>query len=226
MITNLFSIFDPTSSFKLINNWVAILMVILILTPKYWLVSFKINILFKKIMQTLHQEFKIIIGPIGRKGITIILISLFIFILANNFLGLFPYVFNSTSHMTITLSLALPLWLSLILYGWINYTLYIFAHLVPQRTPPLLIPFIVLIETIRNIIRPLTLAVRLIANIIAGHLLITLLGNQAVGAIGVTLLLIIVVQIILLTLELAVSIIQSYVFSVLVTLYTSEISNH
>jgi F-type H+-transporting ATPase subunit a len=226
MITNLFSIFDPTSSFKLINNWVAILIVILILTPKYWSVSFKINILFKKIIQVLHQEFKMIIGPTGSKGITIILISLFIFILANNFLGLFPYVFNSTRHMTVTLSLALPLWLSLILYGWINYSLYIFAHLVPQRTPPILIPFIVLIETIRNIIRPLTLAVRLIANIIAGHLLMTLLGNQAVSAVGLTLIVIIIVQIILLILELAVSIIQSYVFSVLVTLYTREVSNH
>ncbi|WP_414887680.1 F0F1 ATP synthase subunit A, partial [Sphingomonas sp. Leaf339] len=51
------------------------------------------------------------------------------------------------------------------------------AHLVPQGTPPVLIPFIVCIETIRNIIRPLTLAVRLSANIIAGHLLLTLLGN-------------------------------------------------
>ncbi|WP_431834057.1 F0F1 ATP synthase subunit A, partial [Escherichia coli] len=52
-----------------------------------------------------------------------------------------------------------------------------FAHLVPQGTPPVLIPFIVCIETIRNIIRPGTLAVRLAANIIAGHLLLTLLGN-------------------------------------------------
>jgi F-type H+-transporting ATPase subunit a len=87
-------------------------------------------------------------------------------------------------------------------------------------------PFMVLIETIRNTIRPLTLAVRLIANIIAGHLLITLLGNQAVGASIYIIGLVVIAQIILLALELSVSIIQSYVFSVLVTLYTREISDH
>jgi F-type H+-transporting ATPase subunit a len=68
-------------------------------------------------LKTLHQEFKIIIGPTTRKGITIILIALFMFILGGNFLGLFPYVFNTTSHISITLALAVPFWLALILYG-------------------------------------------------------------------------------------------------------------
>jgi len=226
MISNLFSIFDPTSSFKILNNWVALFIVILVLMPKYWKRSFKFNILIKKILLVLHREFKTIIGPSSRKGLTSILIMLFTFILINNFLGLFPYIFNATSHMTITLSLALPLWVALIIYGWINYSIYIFAHLVPQSTPTALIPFIVLIETIRNTIRPMTLAVRLIANIIAGHLLITLLGNQAVGASTYIIGLVVIAQIILLALELSVSIIQSYVFSVLVTLYTREISAH
>jgi F-type H+-transporting ATPase subunit a len=101
-----------------------------------------------------------------------------------------------------------------------------FAHLVPQRTPGPLIPFIVLIETIRNIIRPGTLAVRLIANIVAGHLLITLLGNQTAGASNFILIGLILTQIILLTLESAVAIIQSYVFAVLSTLYAREITSH
>jgi F-type H+-transporting ATPase subunit a len=89
-----------------------------------------------------------------------------------------------------------------------------------------LIPFIVLIETIRNIIRPGTLAVRLIANMTAGHLLITLLGNQTAAANNLILIILIFVQILLLTLERAVAIIQSYVFSVLSTLYTREITSH
>jgi F-type H+-transporting ATPase subunit a len=87
-------------------------------------------------------------------------------------------------------------------------------------------PFIVLIETIRRVIRPLTLAVRLIANIIAGHLLLTLLGNQAVATSITIIRLVLLVQLALLALELAVSIIQAYVFSVLLTLYTREILNH
>lgn len=101
-----------------------------------------------------------------------------------------------------------------------------FAHLVPQRTPGPLIPFIVLIETIRNIIRPGTLAVRLIANIVAGHLLITLLGNQTAVASNIILFGLIFTQILLLTLESAVAIIQAYVFAVLSTLYASEITSH
>jgi len=112
------------------------------------------------------------------------------------------------------------------LFGWVNNTNHIFAHLVPQSTPSALMPFIVLIESIRNVIRPITLSVRLIANIVAGHLLITLLGNQTAVASNIILFSLIITQILLLTLERAVAIIQSYVFAVLTTLYSSEITSH
>jgi F-type H+-transporting ATPase subunit a len=97
---------------------------------------------------------------------------------------------------------------------------------VPQSTPVALIPFIVLIESIRNVIRPGTLAVRLSANIIAGHLLITLLGNQTAEATSITLIILLLIQVVLLILESAVAIIQAYVFSILSTLYSSEITSH
>jgi F-type H+-transporting ATPase subunit a len=96
---------------------------------------------------------------------------------------------------------------------------------VPQGTPPVLMPFIVCIETISNVIRPGTLAVRLTANIIAGHLLITLLGNTGpISTSYIILSLILITQIALLVLESAVAIIQSYVFAVLRTLYSSEVN--
>jgi len=95
--------------------------------------------------------------------------------------------------------------------------------MVPSGTPGALMPFMVLIETIRNLIRPITLSVRLIANIVAGHLLITLLGNQTAIASNIILARLIVTQILLLTLETAVAIIQSYVFAVLSTLYSREV---
>jgi F-type H+-transporting ATPase subunit a len=101
-----------------------------------------------------------------------------------------------------------------------------FAHLVPQSTPAALIPFIVVIETIRNIIRPGTLAVRLAANIIAGHLLITLLGNQTASVGSSLVAILLIVQILLLILESAVATIQAYVFAVLSTLYSREITQH
>lgn len=98
-----------------------------------------------------------------------------------------------------------------------------FAHLVPQGTPPVLIPFIVLIETIRNVIRPGTLAVRLSANMIAGHLLLTLLGNTGNSLSIIIVSVLIIAQLLLLTLETAVAIIQAYVFTILRTLYSREI---
>jgi F-type H+-transporting ATPase subunit a len=85
-------------------------------------------------------------------------------------------------------------------------------------------PFIVCIETISNIIRPGTLAVRLAANIIAGHLLITLLGNTGPSLTLTLLSFLVIAQIALLVLESAVAIIQSYVFAVLSTLYSSEVN--
>ena len=99
-----------------------------------------------------------------------------------------------------------------------------FAHLVPQGTPSVLIPFIVLIERVSNIIRPGTLAVRLAANIIAGHLLLTLLGSVGPSLSSSILSILIFSQILLLILESAVAVIQSYVFAVLRTLYTREIN--
>jgi len=81
----------------------------------------------------------------------------------------------------------------------------------------MLIPFIVIIETIRNLIRPGTLAVRLTANIIAGHLLLTLLGNNGPSIRHTLLIALITAQILLLILEAAVAVIQSYVFAILRT---------
>lgn len=109
------------------------------------------------------------------------------------------------------------------IYGWVNNTQHIFAHLVPQGTPGVLMPFIVCIETIRNVIRPGTLAVRLSANMIAGHLLMTLIGNTGPGITTIMVGVLVLGQLCLLVLESAVSIIQGYVFSVLSTLYSSEV---
>nr|YP_010462909.1 ATP synthase F0 subunit 6 [Epeorus gibbus]UUJ36762.1 ATP synthase F0 subunit 6 [Epeorus gibbus] len=224
-MTNLFSVFDPTSSvLNLSLNWMSTFIGLLLLPTAFWLMPSRYSILWNKITATLHQEFNTLLGPNGHPGSTFLFISLFSMIVFNNFLGLFPYIFTSSSHLTFTLALALPLWLSFMLYGWLNHTQHMFAHLVPQGTPPVLMPFMVCIETISNIIRPGTLAVRLAANMIAGHLLMTLLGNTG-PSLSLTLLSFLIIgQIALLVLESAVAIIQSYVFAVLSTLYSSEVN--
>nr|WDA93949.1 ATP synthase F0 subunit 6 [Phyllomyza sp.] len=225
MMTNLFSVFDPSSSFMNLSlNWLSTLIGLLLIPSMYWLLPSRYNILWNNIMLTLHKEFKVLLGDKSFNGSTLIFISLFSMIMLNNFMGLFPYIFTSTSHLVLTLSLALPLWLSFMIYGWLNKTNHMFAHLVPQGTPAILMPFMVCIETISNMIRPGTLAVRLSANMIAGHLLMTLLGNTGPSMMMIMVNLLLIIQILLLILESAVAIIQSYVFAVLSTLYSSEVN--
>nr|QBF44146.1 ATP synthase F0 subunit 6 [Corethrella condita] len=225
MMTNLFSVFDPsTTIFNLSLNWLSTFLGILFIPYSYWFMPTRYQIIWNNILLTLHKEFKTLLGPTGHNGSTLMFISLFAFIVYNNFLGLFPYIFTSSSHLTLTLSLALPLWLSFMLYGWINHTQHMFAHLVPQGTPPVLMPFMVCIETISNVIRPGTLAVRLAANMIAGHLLMTLLGNTGPTMSMLLISVLLITQIALLILESAVAIIQSYVFAILSTLYSSEVN--
>lgn len=224
MITNLFSTFDPTTNFNLPFNWLRIFIGLILIPQIFWFIPSRFSILWNKILLTLHTEFKILMGNTKINGRTLIFIRLFSIILFNNFIGLFPYIFTRTSHLSLTLTLALPLWVRFIIYGWINNTIHILAHLVPQGTPPVLIPFIVCIETIRNIIRPGTLAVRLAANIIAGHLLMTLLGNTGRSLSIIIVNFLVIAQLALLILESAVSIIQSYVFAVLSTLYSREVN--
>lgn len=224
MITNLFSIFDPVSSLNLPLNWAASLVGLLIIPWSFWVQPNRFSKLFNIVASQLNTEFKVLVGPSASFGHTIIFIGVFIFIFFNNFIGLAPYIFTSSSHLSMTLGLALPLWVSFIIYGWFNHTTHMLAHLVPVGTPGVLIPFMVLIETTRNIIRPGTLAVRLAANMIAGHLLLVLLGNQGPSMRSSILWVLIVTQILLLTLERAVAVIQSYVFAVLATLYSSEVN--
>lgn len=224
MITNLFSVFDPsTTIFSWSINWLRTLLIFIIVPLIFWLLPTRLNLIWIKIIFVLHNEFKTLIGRNKiNLGNTIIFISLFSLILFNNVLGLLPYIFTSTSHMSITLALSLPLWIAFILFGWINYRQHIFRHLIPQGTPAILMPFMVCIEIIRNVIRPGTLAIRLSANIIAGHLLLTLLGNTGSSISLIILNLLIFTQILLLTLETAVAFIQSYVFAILATLYSTE----
>nr|AEW48789.1 ATP synthase F0 subunit 6 [Locusta migratoria] len=224
MMTNLFSTFDPsTNLFNLSLNWTSTFLGLLLIPSMFWLLPSRINILWNKMNLNLHNEFKTLLGKNSFQGSTLILISIFIMMLFNNFMGLFPYIFTSTSHMTLTFSIALPMWMSFMLFGWINNTNHMFTHLVPQGTPNALMSFMVLIETISNVIRPGTLAVRLAANMIAGHLLLTLLGNTGPSLTTSIMLFLIIGQMLLLILESAVAMIQAYVFSILSTLYSSEV---
>lgn len=140
-------------------------------------------------------------------------------------LGLLPYTFTPTTQLSVNLGLAVPLWLATVLIGMRNQPNLSLAHLLPEGTPLLLIPILIIIETISLIIRPIALGVRLTANLTAGHLLIQLISTgffvllslQPIAAVFTGALLLI-----LSILELAVAIIQAYVFVLLLSLYLQE----
>nr|YP_010586437.1 ATP synthase F0 subunit 6 [Oxyethira ecornuta]UZZ44238.1 ATP synthase F0 subunit 6 [Oxyethira ecornuta] len=225
MMDNLFSIFDPlTTIFNIPFNWMSALLGLLFFPLKFWFSSNQYNLIFKKISLSLHNEFNMLLGPNKINGSSFIFISLFFMILMNNLLGLIPHIFTASSHLSFTLTLSIPLWISFMIYGWSCNTNHMFIHLVPQSTPIMLTSFMVLIETISNLIRPLTLAVRLTANMIAGHLLLTLLSSCSSILPSYLIILLILTQNLLLVLEIAVAMIQSYVFVTLSNLYSSEVN--
>jgi len=163
------------------------------------------------------------IGTPFSRGKTLMFVRLFVYIMCRNFIALFPFVFTSTAQMILSFPLALIIWSSFILFGWLNNVVHILAHALPLGTPTPLIVFIVCIELVRNIIRPITLRVRLRANIIAGHLLLCLLGSTIMTLSGVSFLGGMVLPLALCLLEMAVAVIQGYVFITLGMLYFNEV---
>lgn len=217
MIINLFSIFDPSSSIYLSLNWLRIFLILIIIPFQFWLIPSRYNFIWIKIIQYLYNEFKSLLSHSYIN--LIIFIRLLLFIFYCNFLGLFPYIFTPSSHIRFCLSLSLNIWIRIIIFNIINFFNNILAHLTPQGTPNVLIPFIVIIESIRLIIRPFTLAIRLSANIITGHLLLSLLGIIIQKIRFSILFILIFIQFLLFILEIIVSIIQAIVFSILIIIY-------
>jgi F-type H+-transporting ATPase subunit a len=221
MIINLFSIFDPSSSLFSIA-WLLLLATPLVTTTKIWNISATFNKAKQKILRILNKEVSFTLKKREKRRNGMIRLA-FLILLLINFLALYPQIFSPTSHLTVTLPLSLTFWLALMLFGWSKNTRHMLSHLLPQGTPNALIIFIVIIEIVRNIIRPITLCVRLTANLIAGHLLISLLGNALTQLPILNRILTLPVPIALTILERAVSFIQAYVFITLITLYTTEI---
>lgn len=224
-MNNLFSIFDPNVALLNINlNWIRAVIVIFWLPNIYWLTKPKILIVTNLLIKSLSSEYKLNFSPINSPGHTHWAISLFLIILLNNLAGLTPYTFTATSHLSFSVSLALTMWIGYIIFRIsINIGSFL-AHLVPVGTPYILIPFIVLIELVRNIIRPITLSVRLAANLVAGHLLITLVSSPIVNSNIINITILLSCLYLLIILESAVAFIQAYVFSILRTLYLREVN--
>nr|YP_009681747.1 ATP synthase F0 subunit 6 [Eustenogaster scitula]ARO89842.1 ATP synthase F0 subunit 6 [Eustenogaster scitula] len=222
MMSNLFSIFDPSTKFIFNWNWLSIILFLILLPNNFWFISsIFFNFIYLYIKMILN-EFKSLLD--SNKLNLLMFISLMLMILLMNFLSLFPYIFNPTSHMMINLSMSIPLWFSMMIYGWMKFTNHMFTHTLPMNTPYLLIPFMICIETLSNIIRPITLSIRLTANMIAGHILLSLIGQSFINLPILLMSIMIIPELMLMILEICVSLIQSYVFSILLLMYSKEIN--
>nr|YP_009232527.1 ATP synthase F0 subunit 6 [Tlacuatzin canescens]AMA34303.1 ATP synthase F0 subunit 6 [Tlacuatzin canescens] len=192
-------------------------------TPKRWLPN-RMQTLQIWLIRLVTKQMMMMHNKKGRTW-TLMLMSLILFIASTNLLGLLPYSFTPTTQLSMNIGMAIPLWAGTVIMGFRNKPKMSLAHFLPQGTPTPLIPMLIIIETISLFIQPLALAVRLTANITAGHLLIHLIGSAtlALSSISMTVSTITFSILFLLTiLELAVAMIQAYVFTLLVSLYLHD----
>nr|UAA82131.1 ATP synthase F0 subunit 6 [Odontofroggatia galili] len=223
MMNNLFSIFDPSTSMNYSLNWVSMIFVFMLFPMIYWFIPSRYNMSIKLIYDLIVNEITLLLKYKENIMNSIYLMSIFIIFFFNNFMGMFSYIFTSSAHMSFNLPYSSFLWVNLMIFGWSFKTNQMFFHLVPQGTPAILMSFMVIIETISNLIRPGTLAIRLSANMIAGHLLMTLISSTCPLLNFLPMIIVVNIQTLLIILELSVSIIQAYVFMVLITLYMAEL---
>nr|AFX67997.1 ATP synthase F0 subunit 6 [Melanotaenia sp. 'Rawara'] len=151
--------------------------------------------------------------------------ALMLFLVTLNTLGLLPYTFTPTTQLSLNMAFAVPLWLATVLIGMRHQPTHALGHLLPEGTPAPLIPLLIVIETASLFIRPLALGVRLTANLTAGHLLIQLTSTAVFTLMFLmpTLAFLTSILLLLLTLlEVAVAVIQAYVFVLLLSLYLQE----
>uniref|UniRef100_UPI0030DDF187 ATP synthase subunit 6 n=1 Tax=Bregmatothrips sinensis TaxID=3045418 RepID=UPI0030DDF187 len=220
----LFISFDPNSSINLLMsemNWVVIMLFYIPMLLMFWNKPSRLNQLKKKMKKNMSEQLEIALKT-KWDGTKLMLLIIFFFLMFLNLVGLIPNLFTCTSHLTFNLSLSIPFWISYMLYGWTMHTNNMLSHLVPMGTPMPLISFMVVIEMISNFIRPFTLSIRLMANMISGHLLLSLLGDKMSLMNFINIFLISMIQNMLMILELGVAMIQSYVFCILLTLYSDD----
>lgn len=228
MLVDIFSSFDDNnqvfiSLYFLI--WTFSLVVVLIFSSRYWVTSPRWVMIIHTFKDTISSQVFRSFG-LNLGGFMNVITGLFLFLIFLNLSGLIPYVFSPTRHLAVSLSLGLPLWISLLVSGVFFRPSSVVAGLLPMGAPAPLNPFLVLIETVSIIVRPITLSVRLMANISAGHIVLTLVGNYMTTRVltaGIfSSILLVSIQVLYSVFEFGIGVIQAYIFCLLITLYSDE----
>ena len=147
--------------------------------------------------------------------------TLFMFVLLGNLLGMTPYSFTFTSHIIVTFALAAVIFIGVTILGFAKHGMHFFSFFVPPGTPLPMYPLLIPIEVISYLSRPISLSVRLFANMLAGHTLLKVIAGfiALLGAAGV---LPFVFVVALTGLEILIAFLQAYVFAILTCLYIND----
>lgn len=226
---DLFSVFDESNFSKWRSNWILVIWMLSILLIFLGLFLLKKGVLYGFVILTMRIFWGVssVRRGGGKKlgGFYLILMSVFVCVIVGNLYGLAPYVFSWTRHIVVAFSLAVPMWVSIIIrrisWRWERTV----AGLFPAGRGLALSPILVIRETVRNFLRPISLGFRLSINMTAGHIFLGVCGGAALwrwvtgsligalswmAALGLTLV------------EWAVCFLQSYIFFLLLTLYLME----
>ncbi len=160
------------------------------------------------------------VGQEGRRYFPIIF-TLFMFVLLGNLLGMVPYSFTFTSHIAVTFAMAFAIFIGVTVLGFVRHGMHFFTFFAPPGTPVVMLPLLVPIEIISYLSRPISLSVRLFANMLAGHTLIKVIAGF-IAVLGVAGVLPLALVVALTGLEILIAFLQAYVFAILTCLYIND----
>jgi F-type H+-transporting ATPase subunit a len=239
---------DPMSSFvvkqivpinvcgidiSITNSSLFMLLTVMVIALLLWIGTANRGIVPTKMQVVTEKLFlfanDIVRTNIGERGTEVLpyMISLFLFIMMGNVIGLFPFAFSFTSQLVVTIGLATAVFIASIVLGIYNHGIAYFRHFCPHGIPVYLIPFFIIIELMSFIFRPLSLGIRLFANMVAGHIMIKVIAGFAVSIAGLAFvsylaLIPVAINVLLNIFKLVVCMLQAYVFAVLSCMYISE----
>jgi len=229
-VGNFYFSFTNSSLFLFLSTGLFLLLFSLVtvqggrLVPTYWQ-SF-LEMVYEFVLNLVNEQ----LGAHGKKYFPFIF-TLFVFLLCNNLIGMIPYSFTTTSHLVITFSLSISIFLAVTIIGFQIHGIHFFSFLLPPGAPLALAPFLVVIELVSYCFRGISLGVRLFANMMAGHTLVKILSGfswtmmAAGGLLSVASVIPFGVVFALVFLEVGVACLQAYVFTILTCIYLNDAIN-
>ena len=215
--------FTNASLFMAISA-ISILLLLFIGTKKKLLIPSKIQLITEMSYTFVAKMINDTAGPSAKPFFPFVF-SLFMFVLFCNMIGMLPYSFTVTSHIIVTFTLAAFVFIGITIIGFIKHGFKYLKLFVPSGVPIVLLPLIVVIEIISYLSRPISLSVRLFANMMAGHTMLKVFGGFVIslGLLGGWLPLSFAVA--LTGLEILVAFLQAYVFAILTCIYLNDALN-